>query len=158
MKTSLENTLLELVKDGKLKKQETDRAYLQGLLKSAANNFQAAEANISRFNETAFKASYDGILQISRVILFVNGYRPHDGGQHKTTLSVAAAFIGDERGALVRKLDRYRKRRNDNIYHPVDLISRKEAVAIFKSAKEYYGLAQKYLREKDPQLKLFSFD
>jgi len=155
---SLEILLRELLKQGKLKKQKTGRPYIEGLLQSAENNFCSALANISHFNETAFKSAYDGILQISRVVVFVNGYRPHDGGQHKTTLIVSGAFIGEESEALMRKLDRYRKRRNENIYHPVDLISYKEAKAIIDSAKEYYCIVKRYLRGVDPQLELFSFE
>ena len=30
------------------------------------------------FYETAFKSTYDGLLQISRAILLLNGYRPDD--------------------------------------------------------------------------------
>ncbi|HAM88140.1 MAG: hypothetical protein US83_C0008G0052 [Candidatus Falkowbacteria bacterium GW2011_GWC2_38_22] len=154
LKTLLDN----LEKEGKIKKQITGKEFLNGLLYSAKANFLAAEFNLEHgFPDTAFKSAYDGILQVSRVIIFVNGYRPDDGEQHKTTLLVAGAYLGDGFNDLIGKLDRYRIKRNKAVYQPIDFISKNEVIGILESAHEYWCIAKKYLKEKNGQLELFDF-
>ena len=156
MKMNLESLLDKLLKEGKIKKQKTDVHYLNGLLNAAHNNFLAAKYNLDGgFWETAFKSAYDGLLQISRVVLFLNGYRPDDGEQHKTTFMVAGAFLGDDFSGLVEKIDRYRIKRNNAIYQPIDFISEGEALGILESGGEYWSVARKYLKAENKQLELF---
>jgi len=153
---NLENLLDKLLKDGKIRKQNTDVHYLNGLLNAAHNNYLAAKYNFNGgFWETAFKSAYDGVLQISRVVLLLNGYRPDDGEQHKTTLMAAGAFLGDDFSELLEKIDRYRIKRNNAIYQPIDFISKGEAVGILESTEEYWSVARKYLKAKNEQLELF---
>ncbi|MCK4430227.1 MAG: hypothetical protein KAW19_02895, partial [Candidatus Aminicenantes bacterium] len=56
--------------------------YLNNLLVSAKRNFEAAALVKEKVDEAAFKLVYDGLLQIGRLILLMNGYRPDDGEQH----------------------------------------------------------------------------
>jgi hypothetical protein len=65
-----------LSREGKLKRQKTDIDYLNALLDSARRNFEAALVVRGRIEEAAFKLFYDGLLQISRVVVLLNGYRP----------------------------------------------------------------------------------
>jgi len=118
---NLENLLDKLLRESKIKKQDTDINYLNGLLGSARQNFSSAKYNLDGdFYETAFKSAYDGLLQISRVVLLLNGYRPDDGEQHKTTFIVAGAILGEGFKELIERIDRYRIKRNRAIYQPVD--------------------------------------
>lgn len=58
---NLENLLNRLQKEGKIKRQNTDVHYLNGLLNAAHNNFLAAKYNLDgEFLDTAFKSAYDG--------------------------------------------------------------------------------------------------
>jgi uncharacterized protein (UPF0332 family) len=158
MKMILKNLLNKLLKEGKIKKQEAGIDYLNGLLNSAQQNFLSAEYNLEgEFNETAFKSAYDGLLQISRVIILLNSYRPDDGQQHKTTFMVAGAILGREFVDLIERIDRYRIKRNRAIYQPISFISKKEAEGIVEAAKEYWYSVKGYLKEKNPQLELFDF-
>jgi uncharacterized protein (UPF0332 family) len=154
---NLESLLNELLKQGKIKKQAADRQYLDGLLAAAHRNFQAAQAVLSCFNETSFKAAYDGLLQVSRAIMLINGYRPDDGGQHRTTFLAAGMLLGEKLQPLIKRLDHYRRIRNECVYQPADLVSNAEAEAILAAAREYWKEAKQYLRNKDKQLYLFDF-
>ena len=143
---------------GKIRKQDTDTHYVNGLLHAAHRNFLSAEYNCTGgFPDTAFKSAYDGILQVSRAILLLNGYRPDDGEQHKTTFLVAGALLGERFLKIAGKIDKYRVKRNSAVYQPVDLLSKSEALAIITSAKEYWNAVREYLKEKDNQLELFEF-
>lgn len=153
---SLKSLLDKLLKEGKIKKQATDVQYMNGLLNAAHNNFLAAKYNIDGgFWDTAFKSAYDGLLQISRVVLFLNGYRPDDGEQHKTTFMVAGALLGGGFPDLIDRIDRYRIKRNNAVYQPIDFISKNEALGILGFAREYWDVVKKYLRSENAQLELF---
>ncbi|MFA6528012.1 MAG: hypothetical protein WCT46_00555 [Candidatus Gracilibacteria bacterium] len=155
--TNLKNLLSDLERQGKLKKQNTRVDFLNALLYSAHRNLKAASANINSFEEVAFKAAYDGLLQISRVVLLLNGYRPDDGEQHKTTFIVAGAILGDRFVTLINRINIYRVKRNNCVYDPKGLITKTETENIIKTSKEYWGLVRIYLKNKDPQLELFDF-
>jgi len=152
---SLKSLLNRLIREGKLRKQDTDIAYLQNLLDAAKRNFNAGSLIKGKVDDAAFKLFYDGLLQLGRVILLLNGFRPVDGEQHKTTFKVAGEFLGKDFVELINKIQRYRIRRNDSIYDPTALISRVETEAIHKTAQEFWRRTRLYLSEKDAQLRLF---
>lgn len=156
---NLEILLNKLSEEGKIKRQETDVHYLNGLLSSAHRNIIAAKYNFEGgFMDTSFKSTYDGLLQISRVVLLLSGYRPDGNEQHKTTFLVAGALLGEEFGELIARLDRYRIKRNNTVYQPIDFISRREAEGILESAGEYWLVVGNYLKTKNKQLELFNLD
>lgn len=152
---SLENLLVRLVKEGKIKRQETDISYLNDLLNAAQRNFEAASLVKEKIDEAAFKLFYDGLLQIGRLILILNGYRPDDGEQHKTTFLVAGQLLGKEYDDLIRKIQKFRVKRNYCLYEPKGLIGRREVEAIYKTSREFWQKVKLYLRKKSPQLNLF---
>jgi len=152
---NLEKLLSELLKKGKLKKQDADVHFLNDLLLAAKRNFEAAALVRDRVDEAAFKLAYDGLLQIGRVILLLNGYRPDDGEQHKTTFAVAGEMLGSEYADLIQKIQKYRIKRNDCVYEPKGLIGKAETEAIFKTADEFWRKVRDYLEKKNAQLRLF---
>lgn len=152
---SLKNLLNNLIKEGKLKRQDTGIDYLNNLLDAAQRNFEAASFVKGKVDEAAFKLVYDGLLQIGRVILFLNGYRPDNGEQHKTTFYVAGEFLGKEFNDLIKKIQKFRIKRNDCIYEPRGLISGSDAEAIYKTSQEFWRKVKAYLQKQNPQLKLF---
>ncbi|HOL83640.1 MAG TPA: HEPN domain-containing protein [Candidatus Paceibacterota bacterium] len=155
---NLDELLNKLLKEGKIKKQDASTDYLNGLLEAAQRNFLAAKYNLkNNFPEIAFKAAYDGMLQISRAILLSNGFRPDDGEQHKTTFLVAGMLIGQDIEDLIGRIDRYRIKRNQAVYQPRGLLSASEAEGIITTAEEYWKVAKNYLKKKNNQLELFDF-
>lgn len=153
---SLENLLDELVKEGKLKRQDTGVNYLNSLLDAAKRNFEAAALVKGKIDEAAFKLVYDGLLQIGRLILLLNGYRPDDAEQHKTTFLVAGELLGKEYNDLISKIQRFRIKRNICIYEPKGLINKSEVEAIHRIFQEFWRKVRIYLKEKNLQLKLFN--
>lgn len=154
----LESLLIKLEGGGKIKKQLTDDKYLNASLNAAAQNFSAAKHALSGgYSETAFKSAYDGLLQISRVVMLLNGYRPDDGKQHKTTFLVAGAMLGDDFMGLIDKINSFRVKRNNIIYQPLIAVTRVEAEGILKSAEEFWNKVKIYLKNNSKQLTLFDF-
>lgn len=155
MNMSLKDLLNRLIKEGKLRKQNSDIVFLNNLLGAARRNFEAAALIKGKVNEASFKLIYEGLLQIGRLILFLNGYRPDDGEQHKTTFLVAGELLGEEYRDLITKIQKFRIKRNICVYEPAGLISRSETEAIYKTAQEFWQRVRKYLQKKNPQLNLF---
>ncbi len=149
------NLLERLSKEGKLKPQKADIDYLNALLDAARKNFEAALAVRAIAEEASFKLFYDGLLQISRVVVLLNGYRPDDGEQHKTTFNAAGEILGSEYEDLIKKMQKLRVKRNACIYDPGDMIGKSETDAIHKTAKKFWSMVRVYLEKANPQLKLF---
>jgi hypothetical protein len=150
-----EKLLDRLVKEGKLKKQQAGQDQIEGLLATAKRNFVAAEIIKDKVEEAAFKLAYDGLLQLGRAVLLLNGFRPDDGEQHKTTFLVAGEILGKDFNYLTAKIQKFRIKRNDCVYEPQGLITKGETEAIFNTAREFYRKVKRYLEEKCPQIKLF---
>lgn len=150
-KTSLDR----LVQEGKLKRQRTRIGHLNDLLDAARRNLDAARIVRAVANEATFKLVYDGLLQICRVVLLLNGYRPDDGEQHKTTFLAAGEILGPDVGDLIRRIQAFRIKRNDSVYDPRGLIGTAEVNTIFHTAADFWSHVRTYLKRSDPQLKLF---
>ena len=144
-----------LEKEGKLKRQKADADYLNALLDAAGRNFEAALVVRGQVDEAAFKLFYDGLLQISRVILLLNGLRPDDGEQHKTTFLAAGEILGPEYEDLIRKIQKLRVKRNLCLYDPQGLIGKSETEAMYITAKKFWNKVRSYLEKTNPQLRLF---
>jgi hypothetical protein len=152
---NLESLLNRLIREGKIKKQSTTPSQLNHLLDAARRNFKAAEIMRGKIDEAAFKLAYDGLLQIGRLILLTNGYRPDDGEQHKTTFLVAGEILGSEFKDLIDKTQKFRIKRNQSIYNPRGLIGSKDTEAILLTAQNFWRQVKAYLKDRHPQLDLF---
>ncbi|MFZ2053933.1 MAG: hypothetical protein WAU81_07010 [Candidatus Aminicenantales bacterium] len=150
-----ESSFDRLIKEGKLKRQKAEINYLNALLDAAGRNFEAALVVRRRVDEAAFKLFYDGLLQISRVVVLLKGYRPDDGEQHKTTFFVAGEILGPDYKALIRKIQKLRVKRNICLYDPKGLIGKTETEAMYETAKKFWNKVRSYLEKANPQLNLF---
>jgi len=152
---TLESSLAKLANAGKLRRQKAGLDYLNDLLEGARRNFDAASVLQGRVDEAAFKLYYDGLLQVSRAVVLLAGFRPDDGEQHKTTFLAAGEILGQEFEDLIRKIQKFRIKRNDCVYEPTGLIGKSEAEAIHQTAKAFWAGVRAHLKDKNPQLRLF---
>ena len=150
-----ESSLARLEREGKLRRQKPDIGQLNDLLDAARRNFEAARIVQGKVDEAAFKLYYDGLLQISRVVMLTAGCRPASGEQHKTTFEVAGEILGPDFSDLIRKIQKFRIKRNACVYDPRGLIGRTEAEAIHQTAKAFWARVRQRLEKLDSQLCLF---
>lgn len=148
-------SLDKLIREGKLRPQKAEAPYMNDLLDAAHRNFEAAGLLHGRVDEAAFKLYYDGLLQISRTVLLLEGLRPDDGEQHKTTFLAAGLILGPEFEDLIRKIQKFRMKRNECLYDPKGLVGRSEAEAISETSRAFWSKVRGHLRSADPQLRLF---
>jgi len=152
---SSSDSLNKLIREGKLRPQKADAPYLNDLLEAAHRNFEAARLLQGRVDEAAFKLYYDGLLQVGRTVLLLEGLRPDDGEQHKTTFLAAGMILGSEFDDLIRKIQKFRMKRNICIYDPKGLIGQSEAEAIYQTSRVFWRKVRSHLEMLIPQLKLF---
>jgi hypothetical protein len=149
------SSLARLEREGKLRRQEADLDYLEDLLAAAGRNFEAGRLLLGQADEAAFKLDYDGLLQVSRAILLSRGYRPDDGEQHRTTFLAAGEILGPHFEDVIRKIQKFRIKRNACLYNPGEVIGKSEAGAIHKTAQEFWVRVREHLKRENPQLALF---
>jgi uncharacterized protein (UPF0332 family) len=152
---SLDSSLDKLIREGKLRRQIAEAPYLNDLLEAAHRNFDAARLLQGRVDEAAFKLYYDGLLQVGRAVLLREGLRPDDGEQHKTTFLAAGLILGPGLEDLIRKIQKFRIKRNESIYDPKGLVGASEAEAIYQTAKSFWNLVRDHLEKANPQPGLF---
>jgi hypothetical protein len=149
------SSLARLEREGKLRRQEADCGYLEDLLAAARRNFDAGRLLLDKADEAAFKLYYDGLLQVSRAVLLLHGYRPDDGEQHRTTFLAAGEILGSRFEELTRKIQKLRIKRNECLYNPKGLIGASEAAAIHIIARVYWSEVREYFIRENAQLVLF---
>jgi len=155
MKGSLENYLKNLESKGLLRKENIGVDQVKGLLISASRNVVASEKNLSIDEEACYTLAYNAMLKVARSLVFLQGYRPSGGQQHKTTIDVAREILGKEFKGLIDMFDKMRKKRNQFTYDPMLPLSLTEAKNALKTANEFYKKVKLLLDKKYPQLKLF---
>ncbi len=149
------SSLARLEREGKLRRQAAELDYLEDLLAAARRNFEAGRLLLDKADEAAFKLYYDGLLQVSRAVLLFRGYRPDDGEQHRTTFLAAGEILGSRFEEVIRKIQKFRVKRNCCLYDPKDIIGPSEAAAIHKTAREFWSQVREYLKRENLQLALF---
>ena len=86
--------------------------------------------------------------------MFLKGYRPSDGAQHKTVVEMTSEILGDKYKDLVGHFETMRRKRNRMTYEAGALLSKSEAQKAFADA---ISLTQKILEEaksQNPQMEL----
>ena len=155
MKSHLENYFKNLESKGFLKKEKIGIDQVKALLMSASKNVSASEKNLSIDEEACYTLAYNAMLKIARALVFLKGYRPSDGQQHKTTIEAAGKLLGKEFSELIDMFDLMRKKRNQFTYDPMLPLGLTEAKSAFKTAIEFHNKVKVFLDEEYPQLKLF---
>jgi len=152
---SLENYLNDLVERGLLKREVIGIDQIKAFIKSAKRNLSVAEKIFEIDEEACFSMAYSSMLKIARALVYLNGHRPDDGAQHKTTIEVAGRILGTDFTLLIDKFDRMRKKRNEFTYDPLIPLGKEETKNALNTAKEFYNKVKEFLMSKEPQLRLF---
>jgi len=107
------------------------------LLALSKRDIKASNAILSTDLDWAFAIAYNGILQISIAYMNSLGYRPRGEGKHFNTFRFMAEALPEE-AAMIRRLQKLRRKRNTTIYEQAGLVSEKEAKDVIEFASRYY--------------------
>ncbi len=155
MKEGLENYLNSFERQGFLRREKIGYDQIKALLLSASKNIVASEKNLSIDEEACYTLAYNAMIKIARALIFLHGYRPSDGQQHKTTIEAAGKILGSSFKDLIIIFDKMRRKRNQFTYEPMLPLSLTEAKNAIKTAEDFHKKVKSFLTEKYPQLELF---
>jgi len=155
MKVDLENYLNSLERKEFLRRENIGNDQIKALLLSASKNIAASEKNISIDEEACYTLAYTAMIKIARAVIFLHGYRPSDGQQHRTTIEAAGKILGSGFEDLIVIFDKMRKKRNQFTYEPMLPLSLTEAKNALKTAGIFHKKVKSFLNKKYPQLELF---
>lgn len=161
MKKNLEKYYAEYIEKKFLKKEEIGFDQIKSLTQGAESDLRdakilyGARKSLGISEERYYTAAYTSMLKLARAVLFLNGLRPIDGRQHKTTIEVSGLILGDGFFKLISDFDTMRKKRNEFTYEPKFPLSEAEAKEAIASAEEFFTKVKNYLDKIDPQMRLF---
>lgn len=139
---------------GRIARQAAGIVQIEALLKEAIIDLGEAKKTLHLADRATYILAYNAMLKAGRALLLMKGYRPTDGGQHKTVVEMTGAFLGNKYINLVNHFETMRRKRNEMTYEAGTLLSPSEteqalsdAIALVKNI-----LAEAKLR--NPQLEL----
>lgn len=97
----------------------------------------AARRNLDIDEETAYQTAYQAMLKASLALMLSHGQRPRvQLGHHVAIIEFAQKHLGPRLAATFALFDRMRRKRNDAFYD-VAIISDVEAEDAVRAAEEY---------------------
>ncbi len=144
----------DLLNKGLIKKQELNFDQIKNLLQRAKKDLVVAKHNLVFDEEVAYNYAYLAMLRCGRALMFLHGYRPADGQQHRTVIEFTDIILGKEYKSLINKFDTMRRKRNQFTYEPLLPISKVEAENALKTAGEFVTKIVTLVKKENPQMEL----
>ena len=141
----------EYLEKGLIKKQKSDIAGVEKIIKRSEKDLKTAKANLTIDEGIAYTVAYLAMLRASRAYMLLKGFRPSDGYQHKTAVDFIDQFLGNDYRDTVEHFDRMRRKRNIFTYDIDVSISRIEATNAFNTAEKFVALIKDIMRKENPQ-------
>lgn len=142
-----------LINRGLIKKQGVNFNQIDALLFRAKKDLIASKANLEIDEEVTYNYAYLAMLRCGRAIMFMEGYRPTDGQQHKTVIEFTGRILGEKFINIVKKFDNMRRKRNQFTYDPSLPVSKLEAKNALKTAEEFIKKIIELVKKENPQQK-----
>jgi len=143
-----------LKREGKINNQEVGIVQIEALLKEAIFDLKEAKKISHLANRATYLLAYMAMLKAGRALMFLEGYRPIDGAQHKTVVDMTSVILGDKYRDLVDHFEIMRRKRNKMTYEAGALLSKTEAQKAFSDAISLTQNILAKVKSKNPQLEL----
>lgn len=142
-----------LINRGLIRKQGVNLNQIDALLFRAKKDLIASKANLEIDEEVTYNYAYLAMLRCGRAIMFMEGYRPTDGQQHKTVIEFTGRILGEKFINIVKKFDNMRRKRNQFTYDPSLPVSKLGAKNALKTAEEFIKKIIELVKKENPQQK-----
>ena len=152
----MDKFIKEYSQKGLIKSQKLDFQSIENHIARAFKELIAAKANLNIDEGIAYTITYTALLHAGRALMFLKGYRPVDGYQHKTVVEFCSIILGNKYKNLTQHFDRMRRKRNIFIYEVNISISPTEVENALITAKEFVELIKEIITKANPQHK-FTF-
>jgi len=98
---------------------------------------------------------YKAMFHASNGLLHSFGFRPGKVAQHKAVIRATERILGRKAEVFIFRFDKLRQKRNYFEYGAGFISSKEEIKNSLKEAKKFIDLVGSFLKEKNPQKKLF---
>lgn len=150
---TFERFIKEYSEKGLIKHQKTNMKTIENLISRSFKELKIAEANIKIDEGTAFTVAYTAMLHAGRSLMFLKGFRPSDGYQHKTVVDFVSLILGEKYKVLTQRFDKMRRKRNLFTYEVSINISELEVENALKSASQFVKTIKDLIEKDNPQYK-----
>jgi len=150
MKMNYEKLFNDFLNRSLIKKQEVNFLQIEKLIQRAQKDLIVAEKTLTIDEEVAYNYAYLAMLRSGRALLFLKGYRPSDGQQHRTVIEIAQVIFGKKFELLIEKFDKMRRKRNQFTYDPFFPVSRTESVKALKTAGDFVSIVSDLIKKESP--------
>ncbi len=137
-----------LLKQGLIKKCQTDWKVINNLIKRTCIDLKTAKRNIDKDEECAYNYAYNAMLRSGLALMLCEGFRPDIRDKHLTIVKFASSLLGKEFKKVINDYDFMRRKRHRFIYEPDIPCSRKEAEDALNTAKIFVDIINKMTQRK----------
>ncbi|MCK4576718.1 HEPN domain-containing protein [candidate division WOR-3 bacterium] len=137
-----------LLKQGLIKKCQTDWKVINNLIKRTYIDLKTAKRNIDKDEECAYNYAYNAMLHSGLALMLSEGFRPDIRDKHLTIVKFASSLLGKEFKKVINDYDFMRRKRHRFIYEPDIPCSRKEAEDALNTAKIFVDIINKMIQRK----------
>jgi hypothetical protein len=146
--------LAALLASKRVERHLTSSNELGGLRKLIARDM--ADASVPGLSaDRAFATAYNGVLQLSKMVLACAGYRVSATlpGHHQTTFEAAGLVLGAAAGQLTDYFETCRRKRNVIDYDSAEVTTESQAVELLGKANKYQKLVENWIAKSHPKYK-----
>jgi len=155
----LDNAIVRLEREGKIRKQASGLVQIEALLKEALLDLGEAKKIAHLANRATYLLAYMAMLKAGRALLLLKGYVPDDGAQHKTVVDVTSIILGEKYHNLMKQFETMRRKRNELTYEAGVLLSKSESEKAFLDSLSLIKKILSEVKSENPQLELkFNLD
>ena len=134
----------------KTKPQQVNVSQVKQFFADAEKRAAAARKNLSIDNETAYQIAYEAMIKGSLALMLSHGQRPrHQLGHHIAIIEFAQKQFDGSHAATFALFDRMRRKRN-NAFYDIALITDTEAEEAVVTAENYLKLVATGIKAKLP--------
>jgi len=128
--------LEDLVRKGLLQPKRRDARRVRLWLDRSLMDLEVVAMLTDVDSQRAMAVAYEAGYRACAGILDLEGYRvTSQPGHHRAAIDAATVVLGQEHRALLRRLDRARRFRNDTLYGDVPTVAAKELSQLVKDVR-----------------------
>lgn len=143
-----------LEKDGKVKRVKVAFIQIEKYLREALIDLEEARRIYGIVRKAPYLMAYMAMLKAGRALMFMEGYQPDDGGQHKTVIQITAMILGSQYQGLIKHFEIMRRKRNEMTYEASFFLTQIEVEKSLSDAATLVRSILNLVKSRNPQMEM----
>ncbi len=145
-------SLKRLSNEGKLEKKLVSKEEIEKLFKMVERDLK--DSNVKAISaDRRFATAYNAALQLSTIIIRLNGYRTRGAGHHYSTFLVLKVLLGKDFEEISDYFDACRAKRNITDYVSANVVSEPDVEELIGEINRFKNTVIIKAKEKFPEIK-----